>query len=101
MPRGSTNTQQIINENKKMTELTEFYISQKPLTVYSDIEELTLEDKIKKCGVVSQFHDYLIGNGKTVYNNTSVLPALDNTATYNKSRLRLLKKLQERRDKKK
>jgi len=99
MPRGFyTNVK---NENKKMKELTEFYISQKPQTVYSDNEEFTLEDKIKKCGVVSQFHDYLISSGKTVYKDTKVLPALDNTATYNKSRLRLLKKLQERRDKKK
>ncbi len=97
MPRGSFFSQQK-TERKKTTDLTALYI-----TSFREKKDTNneLEDKILKTTNCVDFNNYWIANGKTLFRNSLCLNAVQNRGNYNKNKLRLLKKLQERRDKKK
>ena len=97
MPRGSFTSQQK-TERKITTDLTALYITS--LREKKDTNN-ELEDKILKTTNCVDFNNYWIANGKTAFRNNLCLNAVQNRGNYNKNKLRLLKKLQERRDKKK
>lgn len=86
------------NEDNKMEELTKFYILQDTSCKNSGN---TLEDKINECKAIVDYSEFYIDNSKTLFKDTTTLNGLENAGKYDKSRLRLLKKLKERKNKKK
>ena len=91
------------NEDNKMLELTKLYISQDTSSTNSGntLEGNTLEDKINECKAIVDYGEFYIDNSKTLFTDTTTINSFENAGKYDKSRLRLLKKLKERRDKKK
>jgi len=85
-------------EDNKMLELTKLYVLQDTSCKNSGN---TLEDKINECKAIVDYGEFYIDNSKTLFTDTMGINGFENAGKYDKSRLRLLKKLKERRDKKK
>jgi len=101
MPRGSRKAQ-MKNKLDQMEGLGETFIK------VNDIEDYipnTLENQIKLANDCVEFHNFYVDNAKNLtqgcFSNPNDYKVICKSGNYLKSKARLLKKLQERRDKKK